>query len=153
MMASKNGVGQIIKACVTGVTLIALPGGFRIIKAALDDLFGFTRWTCDAVWPAQLAYSLITLTIIDQILDVNLHRWTPVRVWDMGWYQCTPSSKSTTLESNMSLHANHPKIKRAFEREKPFGKTVGFSNYWWDRGLGWKRLWTGKFEYFDHTRC
>ena len=37
MMASKNGVGQIIKACVTGVTLIALPGGFRIIKAALDD--------------------------------------------------------------------------------------------------------------------
>src|SRR6266849_3185334 len=104
MMASKNGVGQIIKACVTGVTLIALPGGFRIIKAALDDLFGFTRWTCYAVWPAQLAYSLITLTIIDQILDVNLHRWTPVRVWDMGWYQCTPSSKSTTLESNMSLH-------------------------------------------------
>src|SRR5216683_2847821 len=103
MMASKNGVGQIIKACVTGVTLIALPGGFRIIKAALDDLFGFTRWTCYAVWPAQLAYSLITLTIIDQILDVNLHRWTPVRVWDMGWYQCTPSSKSTTLESNMSL--------------------------------------------------
>src|SRR5713226_5319085 len=102
MMASKNGVGQIIKACVTGVTLIALPGGFRIIKAALDDLSGLTRWTCYAVWPAQLAYSLITLTIIDQILDVNLHRWTPVRVWDMGWYQCTPSSKSTTLESNMS---------------------------------------------------
>src|SRR5712691_1146023 len=110
MMTSKNGVGQIIKACVTGVTLIALPGGFRIIKAALDDLFGFTRWTCYAVWPAQLAYSLITLTIIDQILDVNLHRWTPVRVWDMGWYQCTPSSKSTTLESNMSQNGIDPQL-------------------------------------------
>src|SRR3989441_8265956 len=39
-----------------------------------------------------LTYSLITLTIIDQILDVHLHRWTPVRVWDMAWHQCTRSS-------------------------------------------------------------
>src|SRR6266704_83507 len=102
MMASKNGVGQIIKACVTGVTLIALPGGLRIITAALDDLCGLTRWTCYAVWPAQLAYGLITLIIINQILDIDLHRWTPVWVRDMGCHQCTASSKSTTLESNMS---------------------------------------------------
>ena len=39
MMARKNGVGQIIKACVTVVTLVALTGGFRVIKAALDDVF------------------------------------------------------------------------------------------------------------------
>ena len=65
MMASKNGVGQIIKACVTGVTLIALPGGFRIIKTALDDLFGLTRGAVDAVWPGQIAYRLITLHIIE----------------------------------------------------------------------------------------
>jgi hypothetical protein len=103
MMASKNGVGQIIKACVTAVTLITLTGGFRVIKAALDDLCGLTRWTCYAVWPAQLAYGLITLTIINQMLDIDLHRWTPVWVRDMGCHQCTPSSKSTTLESNMSL--------------------------------------------------
>jgi len=102
MMAGKNGVGQLIKACVTGVTLLALTGGFRVIKAALDDLFGLTRGARDAVWPAQLAYRLITLNIIDQILDVNLHSWTPVWVRDMGCHQCTPSSKSTTLESNMS---------------------------------------------------
>ena len=52
MMSRKNGVGQIIKACVTGGTLIALTGGFRVIKAALDDLFRLTRGTGDTVWPA-----------------------------------------------------------------------------------------------------
>ncbi len=74
MMSSKNGIGQIIKAFVTVGTFIALTCQFRVIKAALDDLYGRTRWTLDAVWPAQLAYRLITLTIIDQILDVHLHR-------------------------------------------------------------------------------
>ena len=73
MMARKNGVGQIIKACITVVARIALTCRFRVIKAALDDLGGLTRWTCNAVWPAQLAYSLITLHIIDQILDIDLH--------------------------------------------------------------------------------
>ena len=52
--------GQIIKAYVTVVTLVALTGGFRVIKAALDDVCGRTRWTRDAVWPAQLADGLIT---------------------------------------------------------------------------------------------
>ena len=80
-MSGKNGVSQIIKAFVTIGTLITLTGGFRVIKAALDDLFGLTRGAVDAVWPAQIAYGLITLNIIDQILDIDLHRWTPVRVW------------------------------------------------------------------------
>src|SRR6266568_2693866 len=92
MMSRKNGIRQIIKACMAVFTLVALTCQFRIIKATLDDLFGLTRWTLYAVWPAQLTYSLITLTIIDQILDVHLHRWTPVRVGDMGWHQCTRSS-------------------------------------------------------------
>src|SRR6266849_2469903 len=116
MMSRKNGVGQIIKACVTGGTLIALTGQFRVIKAALDDLFGLTRWTRDAVWPAQLTYSLITLNIIDQILDIDLQRWTPVRVRTIGCHQCTPSSNSTTLESNMSPVPNRvPNLMRAGE--------------------------------------
>src|SRR5215813_12707190 len=38
----------------------------------------------------------------DQMLDIDLQRWTPVRVWDMRCHQCTPSSNSMTLESNMS---------------------------------------------------
>jgi len=104
----------VIKACVTGGTLIALTGQFRVIKATLDDLFGLTRGTRDAVWPAQLADGLITLHIIDQILDIDLHRWTPVRVREMGYPQYTPSSNSTTLESNMSLDPNYAqKMQRA----------------------------------------
>src|SRR5215467_9481805 len=84
------------------MTLITLTGGFRIIKAALDDLVGLTRWTRDAAWPAELADSLIPLHVIDEVLDINLHGWTPVRDHGMGWRQFTPSSNPTTLESNMS---------------------------------------------------
>src|SRR5262245_64709295 len=73
MMSRKNGVCQIIKAPVTVITLITLTGGFCIIKAALDDLCGITRWTRDATWPVWLANSLITLTIIYEILDVDLN--------------------------------------------------------------------------------
>src|SRR5712692_4615745 len=102
MMARKDGVGQIIKASVTVVTLVALTGGFRVIKAALDDVFGLTRGAGDTVWPASFAYCLITLNLIDQLLDVDLHRWTPVRGWKMGSHQYTTSSNSTTLESNKS---------------------------------------------------
>ena len=105
MMSRKNGVGQIIKASVTVVTLVALTGGFRVIKAALDDVRGLTRGAGDTVWPTSCAYRLITLHIIDQICDVDLHRWTPVRGWKIGSHQYTTSSNSTTLESNKSAAA------------------------------------------------
>jgi hypothetical protein len=78
-MSSKNGVSQIIKACVTVVTFIALTVRFRIVKAALDDLFGVARGAVNTVWPAQVTDGLITLHIIDQVLYIDLHRWTPVR--------------------------------------------------------------------------
>src|SRR5712691_6626827 len=91
------------KASVTVVTLVALTGGFRVIKTTLDDLFGLTRGAGDTVRPASCAYGLITLNLIDQILDVDLHRWTPVRGWNMGSHQYTTSSNSTTLESNKSV--------------------------------------------------
>src|SRR5215471_1789050 len=48
MMSRKDSVGHIIKALVTVVTLIALTGGFRVIKATLDDLFRRTRGTRNA---------------------------------------------------------------------------------------------------------
>src|SRR6266581_1691251 len=73
MMSGKDGVGQIIKACVTVMTLIALTGRLRVIKAALDDLVGLTRWAGDTIWPAQLTDGLITLDIIDEMLDIDLH--------------------------------------------------------------------------------
>src|SRR5919198_3116759 len=92
MMSRKDGVGQIIKAGIAVVALIALACRFRVIIAALDDLGGLTRWTRNAVWPAQLADGLIALHIINEIRDIDLHHWTPVRGWDMGGYQYTTSS-------------------------------------------------------------
>ncbi len=108
-MPRKDGAGQIIKARVTVVTRVALAGGFRVIIAALNDVFRLTRGAGDTVWPASFAYRLITLHIIDQILDVDLHRWTPVWDREMGWHQYTTSSNSTTLESNKSRNrSRHP---------------------------------------------
>src|SRR3989441_2707672 len=103
MMSSKDGVGQVIKAFVAVVALIALTGRFRVIKATLGDVFGLTRGTHDAVGPAQLTNRLITLDIIDEIRDVDLHGWTPVRARGMGCRQYTPSSNATTLESKKSV--------------------------------------------------
>jgi hypothetical protein len=103
MMSGNNGVGQIIKALVTVVTRIALTSGFCLIKATLNDVLRRTRGARDAIRPAQLANGLITLDIIDKILDVDLHGWTPVRDRSMRGQQYTPSSNATTLESNKSV--------------------------------------------------
>jgi len=103
MMSGKDGVSQVIKAFVAVVTLIALTGGFRVIKAALDDVLGLTRGALDTIGPAQLTNRLITLHVINEILDVDLHGWTPVRNRDMGWRQYIPSSNATTLESKKSV--------------------------------------------------
>jgi hypothetical protein len=103
LLTRQEGVGQIIPAWGSGVTLRTLTSRFRVLKAALDDRVGFTRWALDAVWPAQCADGLIPLGRIDQILDMDLHGWTPVWDWDMGGHQCTPSLNSTTLESNKSV--------------------------------------------------
>src|SRR5215471_5087900 len=102
MMARKNGVGQIIEAGLAIVALIALTCRFRVIKAALDDLGGLTRWTRNAVWPAQLADGLIALHIINEIRDIDLHQWTPVRGWELRYPQYRTSSHATTLESDKS---------------------------------------------------
>jgi hypothetical protein len=103
MMARKNGVGQIIKAGIAVVALIALACRFRVIEAALDGLGGLTRWTRNAVWPAQLAYGLIVLHIINETLDIDLHHWAPVRGWELRCHQYRTSSHATTLESNKSV--------------------------------------------------
>src|SRR5919201_166425 len=103
MMSSKNSVGQIIKTCVTVVTFIALTSWFRVIKATLNNLFRLTRGTHNAVGPAQLTNRLITLHLVDEILDVDLHGRTPVRDRGMGCRQYTSSSHATTLESNKSV--------------------------------------------------
>src|SRR2546428_7248466 len=106
MMSRKDGVGQVIKAFVAVVALIALTGRFRVITATLDGVFGLTRGTHDAAGPAQCTNRLITLHIVDKILDVDLHGGTPVRDRGMGCRQYTPASHATTLESKKSVPWN-----------------------------------------------
>jgi hypothetical protein len=60
-MSRHEGVGQLIPALSTGVTLVALPGGFRVLNAALADVGGLTRGAGDRVWTASGAYCLLTL--------------------------------------------------------------------------------------------
>src|SRR3989442_15972942 len=116
MMSSKDGVGQVIKAFVAVVALIALTGRFRVITATLDGVFGLTRGTHAAVGPAQFTNRLITLHLVDEILDVDLHGGTPVRDRGMGCRQYTPSSHATTLESNKS-------VLPMFQEVRPISKT------------------------------
>ena len=92
MMSGKNSIRQIIKALVTIRTLITLTGGFGVVKATLHGLCGLTRWARDAVCPPQLTYGLITLHIIDQILDIDLQGRTPVMGEEMGCDEFTLSS-------------------------------------------------------------
>ena len=115
-MSRKDGVGQIIKACVTVVALIALTGGFRVIKATLDDMLRLTRGALDAIGPAQLADGLITLHIIDEMLDVDLHGWTPVSDRGMRCRQSTLASNATTLESKESVFSNARKYNETLYR-------------------------------------
>jgi hypothetical protein len=49
---------------------------------------------------------LITLHLVDEILDVDLHGRTPVRDRGMGCRQYTLSSHAKTLESNKSDASN-----------------------------------------------
>jgi hypothetical protein len=69
---------------VTVATLIALTGGFRVITATLDHMLRRTKGTLDAIRPAQRTPRLLTLHIIDELRDVHLHGWTPVRDRRMG---------------------------------------------------------------------
>lgn len=66
------GFPRVIKAWVTVSTRIALTGRGRVIQAVLDDVFGLTGQAHDAVRPAQFADGLLTLTMSDQMLDMDL---------------------------------------------------------------------------------
>ena len=90
-MSRNHRVRQVINARVTVHTLLTLTSGFRVSKAALDNLLGLTSRELDPVRPGQRADGLLTRTIIDQLLDIARHRWTPGMRWDLGGRQSTTS--------------------------------------------------------------
>jgi hypothetical protein len=60
-------------------------------------------------------------------------------------------AKNATSFSHSHIVSNSLKTRRASQQPKSFGKTGDYSNYGSERGLGWKRWWTGRFTSFDHT--
>jgi len=96
-----------ILRCLTPCMLHS-PSSFEVSKPSLAGISKACTGEFQHSWQTGSALSLLTSCCLSQrtqILDIDLHRWTPVRGWDMGWHQCTPYSNSTTLESNMSDHA------------------------------------------------
>ena len=52
MMASKDGVSQIVETSLTGLAKVALTRGWRIVAPLFGDLRAFTIGTLYPVWPA-----------------------------------------------------------------------------------------------------
>jgi len=71
------------------------PSSFEVSKPSLAGISKACTGEFQHSWQTGSALSLLTSCCLSQrtqILDIDLHRWTPVRGWDMGWPQCTPSS-------------------------------------------------------------
>jgi hypothetical protein len=79
MMASKDRVGQIVKASLAGLAQVALTLGLGIVTPLLGNLKTITPWTMDTVWPAEGADSLKTFGVIDERLyvyhDTSIGHW------------------------------------------------------------------------------
>ena len=52
MMASKDGVSQIVETSLTGLAKVALTRGLRIVAPMFGDLRALTIGTLYPVWPA-----------------------------------------------------------------------------------------------------
>jgi hypothetical protein len=133
MVTGKNRVGYIIKACIAVLTRRALTGGLRIITTALDDLCGCTSGARDALWPASYVDGLLTLHILDEMLDVDVHSWTPVKGRHMISHPVSTILTSTTLASHTSApryptpSLSMPKCGPPYTR----GSHRVFHRIWW----------------------
>jgi hypothetical protein len=70
MMPFQNRATQIVELLLTALAHIALAVGIAIMMAPFLDLMRPTFRTGHAIGPAQLAYNLITLRIVNQLLDL-----------------------------------------------------------------------------------
>ena len=70
MMASKDGVSQIVETSLTGLAQVALTRGLRIIAPLFGDLRALTIGTLYPVWPALATDGFKTLGVVDERLNV-----------------------------------------------------------------------------------
>jgi hypothetical protein len=70
MMTGKDGVSQVVEASATGLAQLTLTPRWGVAAALVRDLRTLTRWTMDAVRPAQGPDGLKTLGVVDEGLHV-----------------------------------------------------------------------------------
>ena len=71
MVAFKDGPGKIVKVASTRFALVLLSMFLRLVMTIFDDVFAAAKSAPHTLWPAQLANFLITLRIIDEVLDID----------------------------------------------------------------------------------
>ena len=69
-MASKNRRSQIIELLATLFAAITSAGLMTVIPASLGDLVGLTVRASNPIGPTPMANFLVTLLIINQMVDV-----------------------------------------------------------------------------------
>ena len=74
MMPGKHRSRQIIKIASAPLTVVLLPLWLGRIPSLLGDLLRITMRTPHPLRPAQFAHRLVTVGIINQILDIQHHR-------------------------------------------------------------------------------
>ena len=66
-----------------------------------------------------MAYLAALTTRLDQILDIDLPRWTPVMMWAMGCRQCAPSSQLRPWNLTCALCEMCAETERRFTGLQP----------------------------------
>jgi hypothetical protein len=70
MLTGKAGVSQVVAVSATGLAQITLTLGLGVVTAVFRDLSTLTRWTTDAVRPAQGTDGLKAFGVVDEGLHV-----------------------------------------------------------------------------------
>jgi hypothetical protein len=70
MMASTDGVSQIVETSLTGLAKVALTRGLRIVAPVFGDLWALAIGTLYPVWPASATDGFKTLGVVDERLHV-----------------------------------------------------------------------------------
>ena len=74
VMASEDGVGEVIEAFATATTEVALAMRLCLILAILDDGLGRTMGTRNTVRPAEVSNGLIAPGVVDEVTKID-HGW------------------------------------------------------------------------------
>ena len=70
MMTGENGVGEIIEALSTAMTLVSLPVRLRFVTTIFDDVIRRAMHASETVGPTHRSDDLKALRFVDEIPDI-----------------------------------------------------------------------------------